>query len=212
MSEEIQQIQQVSKPSALAIMANRYSVDPAKLLDTLKNTAFKGSTDAELMALCIVANEYGLNPFTKEIYAFPAKGGGIVPLISIDGWLKRINDHPQFDGLEKSFTEGPDGKPISCCVIIHRKDRSHPTVHFEYLSECKRNSDPWNNQPRRMLGHRATIQCARIAFGFSGGDADELEAVAERPVKGRVIVPANIPTFLGRIAAPPEAAAEEEQP
>ena len=197
MSEEIQ-ITPVPKPSALAIMATRFSVDPAKLLETLKATAFKGSTDAELMSLCIVANEYGLNPFTKEIYAFPAKGGGIVPLISIDGWLKRINEHPQFDGLEKTFTEDDAGKPISCIVTIHRKDRNHPTIHEEYLLECARNTEPWNKQPRRMLGHRALIQCARIAFGFSGADPEEMEAVHSRAVIGRVIPQAKVPAFLSR--------------
>lgn len=213
MSEEIQISQ--PKPSALAIMATRFSVEPAKLLDTLKATVFKGSSDAELMSLCIVANEYGLNPFTKEIYAFPAKGGGIVPLISIDGWLKRINEHPQFDGLEKTFTQDEAGKLISCIVTIHRKDRSHPTIHEEYLGECARNTEPWNKQPRRMLGHRALIQCARIAFGFSGFDPEEMEAVHSRPVTGRVIPSAKIPGFLSRpvIAEPAsETLADGEAP
>ena len=41
-----------------------------------------------------------LNPFTKEIYAFPdSKSGGIVPMVSIDGWCRIINEHPQLDGI-----------------------------------------------------------------------------------------------------------------
>jgi hypothetical protein len=77
--------------------------------------------------------------------------------------------------VEKEFKEGADGRPFSCTVTIHRKDRKYPTQHTELLSECYRNTDPWNKQPHRMLGHRAVIQCARIAFGFAGADPEEAE-------------------------------------
>ena len=42
-----------------------------ELIQTLKATAFKGDvSDAQMTALLVVANQYGLNPWTKEIYAF----------------------------------------------------------------------------------------------------------------------------------------------
>jgi phage recombination protein Bet len=170
------QITTTNKPSALATMASKFNVDPGKLLGTLKNTVFKGASDDELMALVIVSNEYGLNPILKEIYGYPAKGGGIVPVVSIDGWLRMMNDHPQFDGIEFQFTEN-DGKLISCTALIYRKDRKHPTSVTEYLGECRRNTDPWKME-HRMLRHKATIQCARVAFGFSGiTDEDEAERI-----------------------------------
>lgn len=174
---------QTRPSSALAAMAGRYSVEPAKLLETLKNTVFKGANNEQLMALVIVANEFGLNPFTKQIYAFPDKGGGIIPVIGIDGWLKMMNDHPQFDGLECEMVEdGATGKPHACTITIHRKDRKHPVKSTEYLGECARNTDPWNRQPRRMLRHRATIQAIRVAFGFSAMDPDEAEPLYAAPM------------------------------
>jgi len=168
------------KASALAVMASRFSVDPAKLLETLKNTAFKGATNDEMMALVIVSNEYGLNPLTKEIYAFPAKGGGIVPVVSIDGWLNIMNNHPQFDGIDYEWLHEGE-KLIACTSVIHRKDRTHPTRVTEYLSECKRATDPWKME-HRMLRHKATIQGARVAFGFSG-ITDEDEARETPPMR-----------------------------
>ena len=46
--------------------------DGADLIGTLKATAFKGQvSDAQMTALLVVANQYALNPWTKEIYAFP---------------------------------------------------------------------------------------------------------------------------------------------
>ena len=159
--------------SVLSSMAARYHCESGKLLDTLKNTAFKGATNEQLMALCIVADQYKLNPFTKEIYAFPDKSGGIVPVVGIDGWLRIINDHPQFDGMD---VEGDDSE---CTCTIYRKDRTHPIKATEYMSECKRKTAPWESHPCRMLRHKAIIQAARMAFGFALKDPDEAERIIE---------------------------------
>ena len=76
----------------------------AELYSVLKATAFKGEvSDAQLSALLIVANQYGLNPWTKEIYAFPDKKNGIIPVVSVDGWARIINSHPAFDGMDFNF-------------------------------------------------------------------------------------------------------------
>jgi phage recombination protein Bet len=163
-----QQSNTPQKPSALALMAARLSVEPAKLLTTLKDTVFQKATDSELLALTVVANEYGLNPFLKEIYAFPAKGGGIVPIVSVDGWNKMLVRHPDFDGIEFDFAEDSEGHLVSCTATVHLKNRSHPVKVTEYLAECKRNTDPWNNMPRRMLRNRTLCQASRMACGFSG--------------------------------------------
>jgi phage recombination protein Bet len=161
-------------------MASRFNVEPAKLHETLKNTVFKGASDSEMMTLVVVANEYGLNPLTKEIYAFPAKGGGIVPVVSIDGWIHLANSHPQMDGVDFEFAHDEGGKLVSCTCIIHRKDRSRPVKVTEYLAECRRGTEPWKME-HRMLRHKALIQCSRVAFGFSGIVDDE-EAVSLRDV------------------------------
>lgn len=156
------------KPKALEVMASRLSVEPDKMLATLKATVFKNASTEELLALVVVANEYQLNPFLKEIYAFPAKGGGIVPVISIDGWNKMLIRQESFDGIEFDFIEGQDGLPYACTATVFIKNRSHPVKVTEYLEECRRNTDPWNNMPRRMLRHRALCQASRLAFGFAG--------------------------------------------
>lgn len=151
--------------------------DGSGLTETLKSTAFKSNTqvtDEQMTALLIVANQYGLNPFTREIFAFPDKGG-IVPVVGVDGWSRIMNTHPQFDGMD--FTSRED----SCTCIIFRKDRSHPTSATEYMDECKRDNSPaWRSHPRRMLRHKAMIQAARLAFGFTGiYDQDEAERIVE---------------------------------
>ncbi len=175
MSEEMKQYDVARRTSALEIMAERLGCESAKLLTTLKATCFKGDVSNEqMMALTIVANQYKLNPFTKELYAFPDKSGGIVPVVGVDGWARIINEHPQFDGME--FDMSADG--TECVCRIFRKDRAHAIEVTEYLAECKRNTDPWRTSPRRMLRHKAMIQCARYAFGFAGiYDPDEAERI-----------------------------------
>lgn len=170
--------------TALATLTSKLAArlemgDGSGLLETLKSTAFKGQvSDAQMTALMVVANQYGLNPWCKEIYAFPDKNNGIVPVVGVDGWARIINNHPQFDGMEFDQTED------ACTCTIYRKDRSHPVKVTEYKSECTRPTGPWQSHPRRMLRHKAMIQCARLAFGYGGiYDQDE----AERIVEGTVI-------------------------
>jgi len=157
-------------------LAERFELPQSEeLYQVLKSTAFKGEvTDAQLSALLIVAKQYGLNPWTKEIYAFPDKGG-IVPVVGVDGWSRIINSNPQFDGME--FEQDAD----SCTCVIFRKDRAHPIKVTEWMAECKRDmAGPWKSHPYRMLRHKAMIQCARIAFGFGGiYDTDEAERILE---------------------------------
>lgn len=170
--------QPAQHPSLLSKIAARYSVDPTKMMTTLKATAFKGDVSNEqMMALLIVADQYKLNPWTKEIYAFPDRQNGIVPVIGVDGWARIINSHDQFDGM--SFKQDD----TSCTCTIYRKDRQHPVEVTEYMSECKRNVGPWQSHPKRMLRHKAMIQCARLAFGFVGVyDPDEAERIVERDI------------------------------
>lgn len=167
--------------------------DGSGLVETLKATAFKGQvSDSQMTALLVVANQYGLNPWTKEIYAFPDKNNGIVPVVGIDGWSRIINNHPQFDGMD--FEQDAE----SCTCIIYRKDRSHPIKVTEYMAECRRpNVGPWQSHPRRMLRHKAMIQCARLAFGYGGiYDQDEAERITEvktvDPTTGEIV---TAPTF-----------------
>ena len=150
-----------------------------ELLATLKATAFRGQvSDAQMTALLIVAGQYGLNPFTKEIYAFPDKNNGIVPVVGVDGWSRIINENSQFDGLD--FEQDDE----SCTCIIYRKDRSHPIKVTEWIAECRRdNVAPWKSHPKRMLRHKALIQCARLAFGYVGiYDEDEAERIIEKDI------------------------------
>jgi phage recombination protein Bet len=178
-------------------LAERFELPQSEeLYQVLKSTAFKGDvSDAQLSALLIVAKQYGLNPWTKEIYAFPDKGG-IVPVVGVDGWSRIINSNQQFDGMDFEQDEK------SCTCVIYRKDRKHPIKVTEWMAECKRSGvKPWESHPYRMLRHKAMIQCARIAFGFGGiYDDDEAARIVENtkqidPATGEIAQPQSRPAL-----------------
>lgn len=169
-----------ARPSLIAMMAAKHNMEPEAFAKTVRATVMPAQhTNEQFAALMLVAQEYDLNPIVKEIYAFPAKGGGIVPIVSIDGWINLVNSHPQSDGFEFEFEHDEEKKLVSCTCRMFRKDRSRQVAVTEYLAECKRNTDPWKME-HRMLRHKAMIQAARLAFGFSGVyDDDEGAKIAE---------------------------------
>lgn len=205
-----QDITATTQPSLIRKFADKYSVDASKMMATLTATAFRQRNDQpitneQMMALLIVADQYHLNPFTKEIYAFPDKGG-IVPIVGVDGWSRIINEHGAFDGMHFTASEEDERIddhhkrcPASITCTMYRKDRSHPIVVTEYLDEVYREpfikngnpiKGPWQSHTKRFLRHKAMTQCARMAFGFTGiYDQDE----AERIIEGEVTRPAEAP-------------------
>lgn len=195
MSQELQTATQ--QPKSLAkTFAAKYNMEPKAMMSTLKQTAFKQKdgevTDSQMAMLMLVANEYNLNPFTKEIYAFPDKGG-IVPIVGVDGWSRIINDHSQFDGLEFKTSDEmvtpKDGRdcPSWMEVHIYRKDRGRPVVVREYIDEVYKPkgkyAGPWQTHTKRFLRHKTLIQGARLAFGYTGiFDEDEASNIIEGQV------------------------------
>lgn len=167
--------------------AGQFNLSPAEMKNTLIRTVFPGNqqvTDEQFIQFVAVAKQYGLNPLVKEIYAFPAKGGGIQPIVSIDGWLTMINRHADMDGLETD-DKIEDGKLVAITARIFVKNRSKPVTVTEYMAECRRDTDVWKRWPARMLRHKAVIQCARYAFGFSGiMDEDEYDRSMSKDITG----------------------------
>lgn len=189
---------QPTRPSLIAKMAQSYDMDPKAFADTVRATCLpEKATNEEFAAFLMVAREYCLNPITREIYAFPKKGGGIQPIVGVDGWFNLINSHPQCDGVEFDDHKDDKGNLTAITCRIYRKDRGRPTSVTEYMDECKRPTEPWQKWPARMLRHKAAIQCARYAFGFAGIiDPEEAERSPE--------------VITGNVVAPPPPAAQVE--
>ncbi|PKF35530.1 phage recombination protein Bet [Acinetobacter proteolyticus] len=168
------------------IAFNGSVVDTNAVANVLIQTCFKKEvTYAQMTALLIVAKKYNLDPFTREIYAFPDKSGGIIPIVGVDGWSNIINSNEKYDGVEFTYSQEmvaipDDAKMMThvwCECSIYRTDRTRPTKVREYMGETYKpahvkngvkNNGPWQTHPNRMLRHKSLIQCARYAFGLTG--------------------------------------------
>jgi phage recombination protein Bet len=189
------------RPKLCDVFADRMQMDPEKVLTVLQDTILPSgkATPSQVQAFLVVSNQYGLNPFTKEIYAFPTKGGGVQPIIGVDGWISLIHRQEGLDGIEFEQEDDGDGSLVSITCRIYRKDMSRPVAITEYLSECQRNTEPWTRWPHRMLRHKALTQCARVAFGLSGVvDEDEAERMKE---VGVIVVDEEEQTPAEKLAA-----------
>jgi phage recombination protein Bet len=146
-------------------------------------------SQADLDRLLLLAERLGLDPLSNEIYATelssePGKKPRIFFVVGVDGWSKIINAHPQFDGMR--FVEsapGDDEVPQYFECTIFRKDRKVATSVREYMHEAHTNQGAWLTHPRRMLRHKAMVQCARICFGLSGiYEPDEAQRIEKHGV------------------------------
>jgi len=152
----------------------------------------------DLQRLLLAAERLGLDPLGGEIYAVPGgpdAAGPALLVLGVDGWCRVLNAHPAYQGVE--FREGPNresaahgtpgagqamaddgGLPAWVECTLHRKDRRVPTTVREYMAEARSDSPAWLSHPRRMLRHKALVQCARLAFGLAGlHDPDEARRV-----------------------------------
>ena len=159
--------------NALAIIAQNSGTSPEEIKDVISGMIVSAkaqhgakATDAELAVVAGVCATYSLNPLVKEAYAF-ISGGKLQVMIGIDGWLKIMNRHPEFDGVEFEY-EWDGKKLLAVTTKIYTKTRKHPTCVTEWMDECKNEkSDAWKKYEKRMLRNKSLGQCVRVAFGIS---------------------------------------------
>lgn len=203
-SQAVEPAQQTAKvPILYQRFGERYGVAPAAVGNILKATAFKTKdavpSDAQMCALLILADQFKLNPFTKEIFAFPDKQNGIVPVVGVDGWNRIAKSHPDYSHERYEvpprdewvkFDEDAQLCPEEFTVVIVKKDGTEMAPVTEYLDEVYRPAfvlnnghklkGPWQTHTKRMLRHKARIQAFREHFGFSGiYDEDEAQRIVD---------------------------------
>jgi hypothetical protein len=173
--------------SLLATMAARSGMEARVYESVCRDLlGMKNASREQLAALMVLANRYGLDPVARQIFAVPSKGG-FSAVVSVDGWVQLVNSHPEANGWE--FEDVRDaGQLVAIRCRMFRKDRQHPSEAVEYLAECRGDSPAWSRWPARMLRHKAFVQAARYAFGFSGiVDPDEADRVRVEPAREIVL-------------------------
>ena len=191
-------IEQSAHQRALQLTIFKRSVERSGMseesfVDALVQTSLSALitwTQLDLERLLLAAEVNGLSPTGREIFLVPS-GGVLEPatvVVGVDGWSRIINTHKQFAGMRfKESDELVDGVPSWTECTMYRWDRRVPTIVREYLVEVRGVSAGWITHPRRMLRHKAMVQCARLTFGLIGiYDADEAMSKAAALQQGAV--------------------------
>lgn len=191
------------KHELIEVLGRQSMMNTEEFWDILSTTIVPSEFSAnQTMVFLAICHSLNLNPINGEIHPMLHKGR-VQPLVGIDGWVRRANDHKQFDGMDVSLSESG----TECTVSVYRKDRSHPVTITEYLAECKKDTGPWKSHPKRMLRHRGIIQAIRLAFG-SGGAVDEDDRHYFEAVDATVMGTPVDPDVSGRVEALREAIGE----
>jgi len=178
--------------SMMVSLSERWGIESDQLIPVTKATIFKADagkvSDGELIAFLMVCDRYDLNPFMRQIHAYyDSRRSSVVPIVGVDGWVDLVGREKRFEGMEfQEFSDETSGKLLAYLCRIYIQGMRVPIEVTERLTECYRNTEPWNKMPHRMLRHKSLIQAARYAFGFSGiFDEDE----------GRDIVAGSVEPF-----------------
>jgi phage recombination protein Bet len=215
-----------AQQTLIGTMAEKYGVDAGSFYNTITSTIFtagkakQGSearpgrglppTKEMVMTFLVVANQYDLNPFLKEIYPFIDGEGNLKIIIGVDGWIKVALRHRNYSGHEFADHLDAEGKLYAVTCSVYRNDRERPIKMVEYMVECKGDSEPWKRWPHRMLHHKAFIQATRYALGMGElVDEDELDRIRSVQTISHTI---EEPRRISEAAIPPASTSESGVP
>jgi phage recombination protein Bet len=144
-------------------------------LQLVKDLTAKSCSDNEFKLLVHMANEYGLNPLKREIWAVKYSYSPAQIFVSRDGFLSIAHKSGQFNGMETKFetttTKDSNGKELNeltATCTVYRKDMEKPISVTVFLSEYDSKQSVWKTKPRTMLQKVAESQALRRAFNVDG--------------------------------------------
>lgn len=154
----------------------------------IASSVAKGCTPAELAYFLNVCKSVNLNPFNKEVWCYKDHKGNLIIFTGRDGYLKRAQTSPEFDGLQSevvykndkvfidagtaevrhSFNPTEDrGEIIGAWAKVKRKGGGLPAVVFEPYKDHKGSDKTvWGRDPRAMICKVAEARVLKKQFGM----------------------------------------------
>ena len=177
-------------------IAKRMNV-PVEQIELMHQTVAKGTNTEEFLLFLNIAQVQDLNPFTKEIWCYKDGKGNVITFASKDGFLKKAQSNPAYNGIRSSEICVEDqftidiannkivhniadianrGKIVGAYAIAFRKD-GEPTIELvdmkTYDKSNPKYSTPWKTHPAEMIKKVAEVHALKKAFGISGVHAEE---------------------------------------
>lgn len=180
-------------------------------MEVLRATVLKGASDAQLTMYGRSCAKLDLDPFSKEVYGFVNREGGIELVVSIDGLRKQAEKSGEYRGQTQQQWCGPDGewtdvwlaqaKPAAAHITVHRLGHEPFTGVALWSEYGKPNQSNWTKFPTVMLSKCAEASAIRHLFPHQTGSLYISEEMPERGSPGVEAVVVDRST--GEIAAQP---------
>ena len=152
-------------------------------LEDIRNYFCPNATDKECVLFGQLCQANGLNPWLREAYLIKYdKNAAAAMVTGKDAYMRRANEHPEFDGLEAGITvlvtetgsieqrEGAAFYPdlgeqlIGGWAKVYRRDRSRPSYEEVSLKEYDKGQSKWKESPATMIRKVALVHALREAF------------------------------------------------
>lgn len=146
-------------------------------LDLIRQTVALGTSPEEFALFLAVAENLGLDPLARQIYAIMRWNGRLrrevmTVQVSIDGFRAFADQHPAYAGSDRpvfEWRDGPNGPVLDAAVVtVHKLMPDGRIVDYvgvaywdEYVDE---KSPMWAKMPRTMLAKCAEAQALRKGF------------------------------------------------
>ncbi len=162
-------------------------------------------TDSEIGLFLELCQKQNLNPFLKEVYLIKYGTSPAQIVVGKEGFLKRANNNPAYEGHAVSCSVGPDG--LTATAKVYKKGFRHPVEVEVDFSEYSSGKNLWKSKPKTMLKKVALCQALREAFPDTfGGMYGREELNLEEPI---VIV--EEPTAKPRLLEKPKLVSDQRQ-
>ena len=161
-------------------------------MEVLRATVLKGASDAQLTMYGRSCAKLDLDPFSKEVYGFVNRDGGIELVVSIDGLRKQAEKSGEYRGQSRQQWCGPDGewtdvwlaqaRPAAARITVHREGHEPFTGVALWSEYGKANQSNWTKFPTVMLSKCAEASAIRHLFPHQTGS---LYITEEMPAQER---------------------------
>lgn len=154
-------------------VAQERGMAPKEYLEALAAGPFSGMSKDQMRVCCGDIHRTGLDPLSDELL-FLKKGGKWTTTIRYGG-MTRLMRRKGITHVDVTYVNHEDGD-IECRAVLGKTNEDGTVESFcrpEFLSECKQGNEVWKKYPRKMLGHRAVMQSARLACDINLPSAEE---------------------------------------
>lgn len=154
----------------------------------IQNSVAKGTTITELAYFLSVAKSSGLNPFTKQIWAYKDGKGNVIIMAGRDGFLAigqrserwnglissevYVNDHFEVDVIKGEISHKPNykdrGALLGAYCLIKPKGVDMATYEWAAIKDYDKGQFIWNSHKNEMIKKVAEVHALKKAFGISG--------------------------------------------